>query len=271
MSWVDVEQQVRQLISQASGPVGVEVRELPSGAGFSIDAQERFSSASLIKVPVLVAAIQQAERGFLSLSQRVPVAASPNVGGSGILASLSDVSELSVRDLVELMITISDNLATNLLIQTLTPAVIAETIDAAGLQGTVLQRSMMDLAARERGLDNFTTAADMTVLMREIACGTTIFANPPSYRIAREVLERQQVNDRLPRALPDGWTLAHKTGELDGVRHDAGFVTVGGQPVLAIAVLTEGFGTPPAPDAYGEQAADLVAQIGRLSYSAVTI
>lgn len=269
MSWASVEKHVRQLIENAPGRVGVSMQPLGAEGGVAIDADERFSSASLIKVPVLVAAIRQAERGVLSLTQRVPVDASPKVGGSGILATLSDVPDMTVRDLAELMITVSDNLATNLLIDTVTPDVIAETISAAALRDTHLQRRMMDLSARERGLDNFTTPADMALLMREIACGTGLFEEPASYLMARGVLERQQYNDRLPRHLPEGWTLAHKTGELDGVRHDAGFVIVAGRPALAIAVLTEGFGTAADPDAYGEQAADLVAEIGRLGYAAV--
>jgi beta-lactamase class A len=196
------------------------------------------------------------------------VDSSPAVGGSGVLANLSDITDLSVRDLAELMIVISDNLATNLLIEALTAPVIADSITAAGLAGTLLQRRLMDTAARSRGLDNRTCAADMAALLTKIALGVDLFATAESYRLAREVLARQQVNDRLPVHLPAGWSLAHKTGELDGVRHDAGFASANGRPVLAIAVLTEGFGTAENPDAFGDEAAALVSEIGRIVYSA---
>ncbi|WP_051267269.1 serine hydrolase [Nakamurella lactea] len=267
--WDEAEQRVRDLVRPAPGRVAVVARAVPGGQGFSVAGDESFTSASLIKVPVLVSALQQVEAGALSLTQRVRVDTSPRVGGSGILAGLSDVTDVSIRDLLELMITISDNLATNLLIETLSVPTIAASIEAAGLTNTALQRRLMDLQARSRGLDNHTCATDMALLLEQIAVGEGLFGSADSYRLAREVLARQQVNDRLPRQLPHGWVLAHKTGELDGVRHDAGFVTVDSSPVLVIAVLTEGFGTGEEPDAYGAAAADLVADVGRIVYSAV--
>lgn len=255
------------LIAEASiggGTVAVAARDLVAGQRVSIGADRVFSSASLIKVPIMVAVLQQAESGRLPLSRQLPLDAVPRVGGSGVLTELADTDRLSVRDLLTLMIVISDNLATNLLIDAIGMDVVNESAAAAGLPDTRLRRTMMDLEACRVGLENHTTARDMTVLLEQIALGRGLFGNQESYVVARDALARQQLNDRLPGQLPVGADFAHKTGELAGIRHDAGYLSLDGRPVLVLTVLTEGFGTAADPDSAGPVAADLVADIGRL-------
>jgi beta-lactamase class A len=267
VSWTSLPEQLSAMIAERSiqgGNVAVAARDLVAGQRVSIAAERVFSSASLIKVPIMVAALQEAESGRLPLSRQLRLDAVPRVGGSGVLAELTDLDRLSVRDLLTLMIVISDNLATNLLIDAIGMAVINRSAAAAGLAHTRLRRTMMDLEARRVGLENHTTATDMTLLLEQIAIGRGgLFGSQESCAVARHALARQQLNDRLPRHLPAGACFAHKSGELAGIRHDAGYLLVAGRPVLALTVLTEGFGSADDPDGAGPVAADLVADIGR--------
>lgn len=188
--------------STGGGTVAVAARDLVAGQRMSIGADRLFSSASLIKVPIMVAVLQQAESGRLPLSRQLPLDAVPRVGGSGVLTELADLDRLSVRDLLTLMIVISDNLATNLLIDAIGMDVVNESAAAAGLPDTRLRRTMMDLEGRRAGLENHTTATDMTAVLEQIALGRGLFGNQESYVVARDALARQQLNDRLPRQLP---------------------------------------------------------------------
>lgn len=268
--WDAAQQRLLDLAAEAArrgGRIAVVAMELVSGHRVSVGPDEVFTSASLIKLPILVTALRQAEAGTLPLSRRLRVDAAERVGGAGILTELADTEDISVRDLLTLMITISDNMATNLLIDAIGMDAVNASIAAAGLQHTQLRRTMMDTSARNQGRENRTSARDMARLLELIATGRELFGVDESYRLARDVLGRQQVNDLLPRHLPAGSALAHKTGTLDGIRHDAGILSLDGEPVLVIAVLTQGFQEHPS----GCHASELVAEAGRIVYAAATL
>ncbi|GLY75705.1 serine hydrolase [Actinoallomurus iriomotensis] len=234
-----------ELARPAGGRVGVVVRPL-DGAGETIEvaADHRFTAASLIKLPILAAALDSG----VPLDERLPVR--PAVPGSGVLAHLADVGDMSVRDLLTLMIAVSDNTATNVLIDRIGRDEVNAWCARHGLTATVLARHMMDFEARARGLNNLTSAADVATALSRLA-------DSP---FAVRALEAQQFNDRLPRHLPTGFRLAHKTGELTGVRHDAGIVYPPAGPPVVVAALTEGVA----------DGAGLIAECGRLVFSALT-
>jgi beta-lactamase class A len=219
----------------------VVVRSLAGDDAVEVAAGRAFTAASLIKLPILAAALDSG----LPLGARLPVR--PPAPGSGILAHLADVADMSVRDLLTLMIAVSDNTATNVLIDRIGIEEVNAWCARLRLTATVLARRMMDEEARARGLENRTSAADVASVLARLATSPFALA----------ALEAQQFNDRLPRHLPPGFRLAHKTGELAGVRHDAGIVyPPRGAPVV-LAVLTEGAG----------DGAELIAECGRLVYS----
>jgi beta-lactamase class A len=211
-------------IGLGTGRAALVVRPLDGGEATEVEADRRFPAASLIKLPILAAALDAG----LPLGERLP--AGPPVPGSGVLAHLADIGDMSVRDLLTLMIAVSDNTATNIIIDRIGMEEVNAWCERRGLTATVLARRMMDARARERGLENLTSAADVASVLSWLA----------DRPFAVTALEAQQLNDRLPRHLPAGFRLAHKTGELRGVRHDAGIIyPPSGAPVV-VAVLTEG-------------------------------
>jgi len=133
--------------------------------------------------------------------------------------------------------------------------------ETLGLTGTQLQRKMFDYEARDRGLENITTAADIARLLRLIA--TRQILTPEACDLAIDIMARQQVRDRLPLYLPDDMHVAHKTGELPGVRHDSGVIFFDSGPVIVVA-LTQGFPDPLSQSVFGGDASALIAQIPRV-------
>ena len=140
-----------------------------------------------------------------------------------MLKALAPGLQPTWSDLATLMITVSDNVATNLVIDRLGMDAIQAWIDKAGLVETRLERRMMDRAAMSAGRGNWTSAADMETLLSAIAAGRCV-SSEASLQM-RRAIEAQQIQDRLPRRLADGIFVANKTGNFADVIHDAGIVT----------------------------------------------
>jgi beta-lactamase class A len=258
---------IEALIRSAPGTVGLVVKDVHRGVILQWAPHERFPAASVIKIPVLVEALRQAAEGSLRLDERITVRAEDKVGGFGVLKDLESVGELSLRDLLTLMIIVSDNTAANLCIERVGMARVNAGLAALGLRDTVLQRKMMDTAARERGLDNFTTPAETAYLLERLVRREILTA--ALCDLALDILQRQQVRDRIPLLLPPGTRVAHKTGELAGIRHDVGVIFTDAGPLI-IAALTKDFRTPLGQGLVGGEAAALIAQVSRHAYDAMT-
>jgi len=256
---------IEAAIGQCPATVGVAIKNLESGETLAWRAEERFPAASVIKISILVEALRQAEAGRLQLDERIAVRKADLVGGFGVLKDLGSVEALSLLDLLTLMIIISDNTAANLCIERLGMGAVNAAMVSLGLAGTVLQRKMMDMPARDRGLDNFTTPADAARLLELVATDRVL--TPKGSRHALEIMARQQVNDRLPLLLPAGVQVAHKTGELPGIRHDVGVLWTTRSRVV-VAALTKECQTPLGKGLVGGEACDLIARIGRMIYDA---
>jgi beta-lactamase class A len=164
---------------------------------------------------------------------------------------------MSYRDLCEAMITVSSNLAANLLIEHLGPKNIQQTTDALGATGMHVRRGVEDGKAFQKGLNNTTTARALLTLMQKIAEGAAVNGAASDEMIA--VLKRQRFNDRIPAGLPPGMTVAHKTGEITKIQHDAAIVYAGRPFVLVI--LVRGVEDP-------KKSAVLAAGITRMLYAA---
>ena len=255
---------IEGLVSAAPGRIGLVIKDLVTGDLLQWSADERFPSASLIKIPILVEALRQAQSDPLMLEERVPIYPETRAEGSGILKELPSVESASLLDLLTLMIIVSDNTATNLCIERLGMAAVNDTIATLGLKTTVLQRRMMDIAARDRGLDNFTSAADIAHILELLATGKFLTRERCAQAIG--IMERQQLNDRIPRLLPPEVKVAHKTGALPGLCHDAGILQWESHEII-VAALTQGF---PEPEAglVDQAAGILIARIGRMVYEA---
>lgn len=259
-------QQIDQLIRAAPGRVGLVVKDLSTGEMLQWSPEDRFPAASVIKIPILVEALRQEQAGRLRLDERIPVKPEDKVGGFGILKELPSVETVSLLDLLTLMIIISDNTATNLCIARVGMDTVNETLASLGLRATVLRRKMMDMAARDRGLDNFTSAGDIGRLLELLATDQVLA--PEGCARALDILTRQQVNDRLPLLLPAQVKVAHKTGELPGIRHDVGILFFDSRRVV-IAALTKEFSTPLAQGLVGGEACELIARVSRDIFDAI--
>jgi len=228
----------------ARGRVHVAAWE-PDEAGrpLLVLADEVVTAASTIKVPILAAALSDVEAGRLDLAQPTAIP-SQRTGGSGVLHALPSVRTLTLADLLTLMTIVSDNTATNVVIDVIGMDRVNQFCARVGLKGTVLRRKMMDADAVRRGLENTTTARDQATLLDAIAWRDLLPA--PLRAFALQALEQQQFNDGLPALLPDGAIVAHKTGELPGLRHDVGIITgtTGRQAVVAVLVSGVDAGPP---------------------------
>jgi beta-lactamase class A len=250
----DVPPRLVELLNPATGVVALAARHLGSGRTWRHNEHVILPSASLIKLPILAAFWEAAEAGRLDPDERTNVPAGTSVEGTGVLKALAPGLQPTWNDLATLMITVSDNVATNLIIDRLGMETIQASIDKAGLTDTRLERRMMDRAAMDAGRGNWTSAADMETLLSAVAAATCVSGE--ASRRMRRALEAQQIQDRLSRRLGHGVRVANKTGNFADAIHDAGIVSWPGG-TLAIAVLTQG--VRPA-----WQAMDAIAEIAAL-------
>lgn len=207
----------------------------PEGPVAELHAKEWFPAASLIKIPILLYLLKEHERGNLALEEIMVLKSKDKVAGSGVLLELHDGIPLSILDLATLMIVVSDNIATNLLIDRLGLEKTQDWIKQTGLTQTLLGRKMM--AAPEAHPANFTSPWDMYLAFQKLAAGSLL--SPPNTKLAFEILSRQQYNEKIPLFLPKEARVAHKTGEISGVRHDCGMVQHGGRKLI-VSLLTKG-------------------------------
>ena len=218
------------------GRLGVLIRYLEQGLEARFSAEDLFPAASVIKLPIMVEVYRQAEEGILSLDERLPLIPEEATGGSGVLQYLHQGLDLTVADAVELMIVVSDNTATNLLLRRVGPEAVNGTMQELGLSCTRTAGPIRGPNARP-GLMNMsrTTPAETAALLTWMARGELF--GPAASAAMRTILERQMVDEMLPRYLPitsyperdrpvPGITLAHKTGSLSGVRNDVGILSV---------------------------------------------
>jgi beta-lactamase class A len=254
----------RAVLDRTRGVTGVVVRAIGGPTLFSQRPDELFPAASVIKIPLVMALYADAAEGRISLDERVPIGTV--VGGTGILGDLHDVSDVSLRDLAMLTIALSDNTATNRLIDRMGIARIDERMAEWGCAQTKLARGMFDWDAQRRGLENVATASETTALLERLVCGELVDRATSDAVIA--VLERCQDDGMLRRYLGKG-RVANKTGTLAATRNDAAiffgvsrtvvvaaFMREVGDPLAAVHILgligraaarAAGFELPPLP------------------------
>ena len=226
-----------ELLNPPTGIVALAATHLESGRTWRHNEHIRLPSASLIKLPVLACFWETIEAGRLDPDERVTVSAETRVEGTGVLKALAPGLQPTWSDLATLMITVSDNVATNLIIDRLGMEAIQKWIEEAGLTETRIERRMMDRGAMGAGRENWTSAADMETMLLALAAGSCV--SGAASRAMRRVLEAQQIQDRLARRLPEGTRAANKTANFADVIHDAGIVSWSGG-TLVIVLLTRG-------------------------------
>lgn len=226
------------------GEIGVYARTLAPGAPLATyNASMRFPTASIIKVLIMTTAYVLEERHPGVLQQRIVYRDRALIGGSDFLGSAADGSTYTVHQLIEPMITVSDNTAANLLMTHLGMAEINAAARRAGLTHTRLARHFMDYTAIAHHNDNLSTPADMGRLLYLIERGShegiSTIVSPVHCRAMLDIMLRQTDRDGIPAALPHGIAVANKTGELDGTRNDIAVIDPFGQSPIIVAIMTK--------------------------------
>ena len=194
------------------------------------------SPASTIKVPIMVEALRLCNQGRLSLKQQVEIKVSDRVGGSGVLKGM-DLTSLTLRDLLTLMIVVSDNTATNIVIDLIGMEQLNVGFRQIGLTSTALKRKMMDLEKLHHGIDTVTTANDLHHCLKLV--NETALLSEDSKRVFCEIMKAQQFQHKLPFYMDEQKLIVmNKTGSITGVENDCGIFQIGDRTVYA-AVLCQ--------------------------------
>jgi beta-lactamase class A len=238
-----------------------------------IDALRRYHAASTMKVPVLIELARRVDAGdfrwdgslavrntFRSIVDGSEYRLDPADDSDSTLYA-SEGQDVAVGRLARLMIARSSNLATNLLIRQLDPLRVNATAHLLGADSIVVLRGVEDGKAYERGLNNTTTARDLARLLDAIARGRA--ASAAQCATMLEMLFAQEFNDGIPAGLPTGARVAHKTGEITAVAHDAAIVFPPNRGSYVLVILTKGF-----PER--AEADRLIADLSRLVYDWAT-
>lgn len=258
---------IEQITRGYEGVVGVSVRNLATGESLSIRGGETFPTASLIKVAVLVALLDEVEKGRIALDDPLTMIARDQVGGSGVLQHLHGGLQLTVEDAARLMIVISDNTATNLLLDKVPMRTVWATMDSLELPHTRIH-SKTFLRSTSVAMDSSVkyglgvTTPDETVrLFALLHEGRAV--SPRMDSLALAILRANEDGNKLVRWLPDGATAAHKSGDVDQSRNNCGILYGPDAPVAVCVMTRENRDTSYATD---NPANLLIARIGAEVY-----
>lgn len=227
----DVFAPARDGIGRAPFAVGVLVCSTDGDALLEHQADREFPAASVIKVPLVMTLYADAAEGRLSLTERLP--AGERMDGSGVLRDLQDVETLTLRDLAALAIGVSDNTATNRIIERVGIERVAERGREWGVATTALRRRMYDFEAARRGIENVATARDLVALLRRLVEGGC--ADRTTSDAVLHLMERCQDDTKLRRYLAPDAVVANKSGTLDASRNDVAVFRGPARTVLAAA------------------------------------
>lgn len=269
MARADIEHKLDSLIAAQPGTFAVAFKDLQSGETILRREKERFHAASTMKTPVMIEVYKQAAAGKLSLDDSIEVV--------NLFHSIVDGSEYSmdlgvdsddglykqvgkratIRSLVEAMITVSSNLATNILIEKIGAPEIMTTMRGLGANDIQVLRGVEDNKAFRLGMNNTTTAYDLMLIFEQIAQGRVV--SGPACREMTAVLSRQHFNTMIPALLPKDVVVSHKTGSITGIQHDSGIVTLPDGRRYVLVVLSKDL-----PNA--EKGIQAIASISKLIY-----
>jgi len=225
---------LQQLADSLHAEIAVAYRDLQTGREFFFHERQMMHAASTMKVPVMLEVFRQAEAGKFGIDDSLAVKNEFNsiVDGSPYRLDLSDDSDstiyraigtkLTIRQLVEQMITVSSNLATNILIEKVGAENVMATLRALGAKNMQVRRGVEDAKAYQRGLNNQTDAFDLMLTLQSLAEKRAAAAAACDTMLA--ILQRQKFRNGIPAGLPPGTVIANKTGWITGMTHDAAIV-----------------------------------------------
>ncbi len=239
---------IQDRVAKSGADVGIAFETLDGQLTWSSRGDDVFHAASTMKIPVMIELFHQAREGKLKLSDSLLVKNEFHslVDGSVFTLKPADDSETdlykavgqtrTLDQLCDLMVTVSSNFATNLLIQKLGIDNIRATVTSLHADGMDIKRGVEDQKAFDKGLNNTTTARGLATLLVAIANGKAVDAESSAKMV--EILERQKFNEGIPAGVPANIRVAHKTGEITKIHHDAGIVYA--ERPFVVVVLVRG-------------------------------
>lgn len=234
--WTKLETTISEVDHNLDGVMGVAVLDLTDGHRYFLHANDVFAQASSIKICVLAELYRQAQQGKLKLTDLYTVNAADLVPDSDIMGGLTPgVTRITLRDLATMMVAVSDNSATNVLIDRVGMENVNAFLDSLGLHQTRLRRKMMDLKAATEGRENVSTPAEMMTLLESLYRGKVL--NREMTEDFFKVLATHK-DSWIPRNLPDDLKIANKPGALEGVRNDSGVIFVEKRPYILCVMTT---------------------------------
>jgi beta-lactamase class A len=256
---------VAALTGPFKGTVVLQAKNLKTGREFALGADTRVRTASTIKLPVLCALEALVAAGRARWDERIALKPADKVTGSGVLGSLEDGTDLTLRNLAILMIIVSDNTATNLIADRITADAVNDYLDSIGLTSTRLNRKIRGDGStlaepsgwsraglleenRKYGL-GVSTPREMVRLLEMLEAGRIVSA-----AVSKDILDilgRQQVRDGIARHAPEDLRIVSKSGALDALRSDVGIVYARGGPVAMAITIDDMPETDYSPDNAG--------------------
>jgi beta-lactamase class A len=234
--WQKLENSIAEVDRGLDGVMGVAILDLTDGHKFLLHGNEVFPQASSIKICLLAELYRQAQQGRLKLTDIYTVSAADLVPDSYIMGGLTPgITRITLRDLATMMVAVSDNSATNILIDRVGMDNVNALMDSLRLSHTRLRRKMMDLKAAAEGRENVSTPAEMMALLEAIYRGKVL--NQEMTADFFHVLSTPK-DSWIPRLLPDGLKIANKPGSLEGVRNDSGVIFVDQRPYILCVMTT---------------------------------
>ncbi|MCY3630747.1 MAG: class A beta-lactamase-related serine hydrolase [Bacteroidetes bacterium] len=246
---VTLQEKIEAVISEyPDATVAVAIRDASTQTTLDILPDRPFHAASTMKVPVQIEAWRRVRDTSLSLDSTLEVKNSFRSIVDGTPYRIEEDSDdaiyerlgerMTISDLIYQMITVSSNLATNLLIDFLEAETVQETVNSMGAPGMQVLRGVEDLKAFELGLSNSTTASALATLLEAIRQGKAV--SPAADSSMVEVLVDQAFNEMIPAGLPSDVLVAHKTGQITRIHHDAAIIYPPNSPPYVLVILIEG-------------------------------
>ncbi|GIO26872.1 serine hydrolase [Ornithinibacillus bavariensis] len=248
---------IQKVVDDAGGLWGISLLDLDTNDSWELNEHELFYAASVIKVPIMIAAFAASHNGEMELSKKVVLKREDIVGGSGVLQYMTPGTSVAIYDLITLMIIQSDNTATNLLVDLIGTEKIQQEMENIGLEKSCYYHKMM-IGSVDRKEFNQITAAEMTMMLKKLVTGKIVSIHACEQMI--DIMKKQQIRHTLPSKIEliDGpiigtlkeFEIAHKTGNVLGIRHDIGIFYVGQRKMIA-SILSKGVGEIDSLEAFG--------------------
>ena len=270
------QEQIYQLLAQMRGTAGLYIHVLDTDEVMEVNPEHVFPSASVIKIPMLALLLRDVKEGRVDWNAPRAINPANKVSGTGILYELDQYYQPTVATMAKLMIVLSDNTATNEIMDIIGIDRLNAFCREQGYEHITLMRKMLDFEAIRQGKNNYMCAGETGRLLVQIAKGE--FVNPETSQTIVSIMEHQQCRNKLPALLPavpsyapeedkknlkPGTVLAaNKTGDLFGIQHDVGIFTLPDGRRYVISMFTGDL----EEDAEG---IDTIAKVSRAVYDAL--